>query len=131
MSSVALRYLKQMTVLRQKMARAEREIADIDRRLGAGNRPDRQVLSRLRKDLKDRSQVYVQTYITIVDQINNLEAGTKTHMFREILSMRYIDGLGMIQIADRLRYSLSYVNSCHSRALRVFADQYLKKKEGP
>lgn len=126
MSSAALTYLKQLKYLKSKSDRAEREVADIDRRLSK-SKDNAAALRRLQKDLRSWGKTYAETYNAIVNQINSLQAGSKTLLYREILSMRYIDGLTMIQIADRLGYSDSYTNSCHSRALRLFDDQFIKK----
>lgn len=124
MSSTSLIYLRQLRFLKSKADRATREVADIDRRL-KHNPENAAALRRLRKDLKHWEKTYAETYNAIVNQINSLEAGPKTLLYREVLSMHYIDGLTMLQIADRLGYSDSYANSCHSRALRLFADQFL------
>lgn len=126
MSSAALTYLRQLKYLKSKCDRADREVADIDRRLNR-NPENAAALRRLQKDLRSWGKTYAETYNAIVNQINSLQAGSKTLLYREILSMRYIDGLTMLQIADRLGYSDSYANSCHSRALRLFADQFIKK----
>lgn len=42
----------------------------------------------------------------------------------EILSKRYVQGKGMIQIAEEMHYSRGYVSVLHSKALRQFAEKY-------
>ena len=71
------------------------------------------------------SEDYINAYTTIIDQINSMDG---TVMDREILTMRYIDGLSFAQIADRLRVDKNYVYNGHYKAINMFYKKFLNSE---
>lgn len=61
---------------------------------------------------------YYETYTTIAKQIDSIEP----ELFRQILSLRYLEGLTLHQIADRLCYSYEYIRNRHGAALKKFSE---------
>lgn len=61
---------------------------------------------------------YYEAYTTIAKQIDSIEP----ELFRQILSLRYLEDMTLHQIADRLRYSYEYIRNRHGAALKKFAE---------
>lgn len=59
---------------------------------------------------------YYEAYTTIQKQIGELEP----ELYRQILTLRYLDGMSFPKIADRLGYSFEYVRNTHGHALKKF-----------
>lgn len=60
--------------------------------------------------------------IKIGKQIDGMENLT----YSRLLHLRYLTGLSLCKIADRLYYSYDYVRELHGHALQAFGDKYLK-----
>lgn len=76
-----------------------------------------------KKQLEVLSEYY-STYANIQSQI----ATISPEIYRQILTLRYLDGMKLERIADRLNYSDVYVRKLHGRALQAFAKQYLQEE---
>ena len=63
---------------------------------------------------------YYSTYANIQAQI----AAISPEIYRQILTLRYLDGMKLERIADLLGYSDVYVRKLHGRALQTFDRQY-------
>lgn len=60
---------------------------------------------------------YYETYGKIQRQIGEIEPD----LYRQILTLRYLDGLSFPKIADRLGYSYDYIRNSHGKALKTFS----------
>lgn len=130
----AKQYLSQVAFLRGAIRRVEAQIDEIrERAMSAGGirydkinvqtSPSNDALARYvasleRAEEKARELVanYHETYLTIQEQIG----AVRPELYRQILMMRYLDGLNLERIADRLGYSDVYVRKLHGRALQTF-----------
>ena len=63
---------------------------------------------------------YYSTYANIQAQI----AAISPEIYRQILTLRYLDGMKLERIADLLGYSDVYVRKLHGRSLQAFDRQY-------
>lgn len=63
---------------------------------------------------------YNYAYNQIRDRINALE----DPLHASVLSCRYLDEMQFCQIADKLGYSIRYMENVHGRALQAFARQF-------
>ena len=72
-----------------------------------------------KKQLEVLSEYY-STYANIQAQI----AAISPEVYRQILTLRYLDGMKLERIADLLGYSDVYVRKLHGRALQAFDRQY-------
>ena len=72
-----------------------------------------------KKQLEVLSEYY-STYANIQAQI----AAISPEIYRQILTLRYLDGMKLERIADLLGYSDVYVRKLHGRALQAFDRQY-------
>ena len=133
----AKRYLSQALFLRSMIRRCEEQIEEIRTRATSvgGIRYDKisvqtsphnameSFVIQLEKAEKKQLEVlseYYSTYANIQSQI----ATISPEIYRQILSLRYLDGMKLERIADRLNYSDVYVRKLHGRALQAFEKQY-------
>ena len=72
-----------------------------------------------KKQLEVLSEYY-STYANIQAQI----AAISPEIYRQILTLRYLDGMKLERIADLMGYSDVYVRKLHGRALQAFDRQY-------
>ena len=72
-----------------------------------------------KKQLEVLSEYY-STYANIQAQI----AAISPEVYRQILTLRYLDGMKLERIADLMGYSDVYVRKLHGRALQAFDRQY-------
>lgn len=70
--------------------------------------------------LKLRTQ-YHSTYLMIQEQISEMEPD----LFREMLTLRYLDGKPLWRVAKELNYSQTYIRNKHGQALQEFAKRFL------
>lgn len=129
----AKRYLSQALFLRSMIRRCEEQLEEIRSRATSvgGIRYDKIsvqsspqnamesfVIQLERAETKQRELLceYYSTYANIQAQIATVEP----EIYRQILSMRYLDGMKLERIADRLSYSDVYVRKLHGRALQAF-----------
>lgn len=133
----AKKYLSQALFLRSMIRRCEEQLEEIRSRATSvgGIRYDKIsvqsspqnamesfVIQLERAESKQRELLceYYSTYANIQAQIATVEP----EVYRQILSMRYLDGMKLERIADRLSYSDVYVRKLHGRALQTFDRQY-------
>ena len=140
MPLTAKQYLSQALFLRSAIRRTELQIEEIRTRASSagGIRYDKlnvqtsptndtmtNFIIQLEKAEKKSIELmgdYYSTYATIQTQINSVQPD----IYRQILSMRYLDGCKLERIADRLSYSDVYVRKLHGRALQAFSRQFLE-----
>ena len=133
----AKRYLSQALFLRSMIRRCEEQIEEIRTRATSvgGIRYDKisvqstpqnameQFVIQLEKAEKKQLEVlgeYYSTYANIQAQI----AAISPEIYRQILTLRYLDGMKLERIADLLGYSDVYVRKLHGRSLQAFDRQY-------
>ena len=133
----AKRYLSQALFLRSMIRRCEEQIEEIRTRAASvgGIRYDKisvqtsprnameSFVIQLEKAEKKQLEVlseYYSTYANIQAQI----AAISPEIYRQILTLRYLDGMKLERIADLLGYSDVYVRKLHGRALQAFDRQY-------
>ena len=137
----AKQYLSQALFLRSAIKRTELQIEEIRTRASSagGIRYDKLnvqtspandtmvnfviQLERAEKTSLQLMGEYYSTYATIQTQINSVQPD----IYRQILSMRYLDGYKLERIADRLNYSDVYVRKLHGRALQTFSRMFLQE----
>lgn len=139
----AKQYLNQALFLRSMIRRTELQIEEIRARAASagGIRYDKlnvqtsprndamanfvaQLERAERTSLKLMSDYY-STYATIQAQIN----AVAPEVYSQILALRYLDGMKLERIADRLNYSDAYVRKLHGRALQTFDRLFLGKED--
>lgn len=76
----------------------------------------------LKRKLKDLRDEYYDRYIIICHQIQEMRS---MGLYKDILTLRYMEGKPFRKIADELNYSFEYIVNCHGKALKEFAEQYL------
>ena len=133
----AKRYLSQALFLRSMIRRCEEQIEEIRTRATSvgGIRYDKisvqtsprnameSFVIQLEKAEKKQLEVlseYYSTYANIQAQI----AAISPEIYRQILTLRYLDGMKLERIADLMGYSDVYVRKLHGRALQAFDRQY-------
>lgn len=133
----AKRYLSQALFLRSMIRRCEEQIEEIRTRATSvgGIRYDKisvqtsprnameSFVIQLEKAEKKQLEVlgeYYSTYANIQAQI----AAISPEIYRQILTLRYLDGMKLERIADLLGYSDVYVRKLHGRSLQAFDRQY-------
>ena len=133
----AKRYLSQALFLRSMIRRCEEQIEEIRTRATSvgGIRYDKisvqtsprnameSFVIQLEKAEKKQLEVlgeYYSTYANIQAQI----AAISQEIYRQILTLRYLDGMKLERIADLMGYSDVYVRKLHGRALQAFDRQY-------
>lgn len=133
----AKRYLSQAIFLRSMIRRCEEQIEEIRTRATSvgGIRYDKisvqtsprnameSFVIQLEKAEKKQLEVlgeYYSTYANIQAQI----AAISPEIYRQILTLRYLDGMKLERIADLLGYSDVYVRKLHGRSLQAFDRQY-------
>ena len=133
----AKRYLSQAIFLRSMIRRVEEQIEEIRTRATSvgGIRYDKisvqtsprnameSFVIQLEKAEKKQLEVlseYYSTYANIQAQI----AAISPEVYRQILTLRYLDGMKLERIADLMGYSDVYVRKLHGRALQAFDRQY-------
>ena len=141
MPLTAKQYLSQALFLRSAIRRTELQIEEIRSRmqsagairydkLNVQTSPNNNAmvnfviqLERAEKKSLELMGDYYSTYASIQTQINAVQPD----IYRQILSMRYLDGCKLERIADRLSYSDVYVRKLHGRALQAFSRQFLEQ----
>lgn len=89
-------------------------------RIGAAQRDFKRQLHAIIDYCDRRQEVAASSCAAIADAINRLQDGTE----RQILTMRYIDGIAWDRIADATGYCVQQARRIHNRALtRVEAKQ--------
>ena len=133
----AKRYLSQALFLRSMIRRCEEQIEEIRTRATSvgGIRYDKisvqtsprnameSFVIQLEKAEKKQLEVlgeYYSTYANIQAQI----AAISPEIYRQILTLLYLDGMKLERIADLLGYSDVYVRKLHGRSLQAFDRQY-------
>lgn len=78
--------------------------------------------------LKDKAIAYYDLRKEVAEEINSLHC---IGIYKDILYMRYVEGLGLRSVAYELGYSYQYVRRSHGQALRIFAKEhgYEEKKQ--
>ena len=140
MPLTAKQYLSQALFLRSAIRRTELQIEEIRSRMQSAGairydklnvqtspQNDTMVnfmiqMEKAEKKSLDLMGDYYSTYASIQTQINAVQPD----IYRQILSMRYLDGYKLERIADRLSYSDVYVRKLHGRALQAFSRQFLE-----
>lgn len=135
-------YLSQALWLRGMIARQQEQIemlrtsAESVRpinydKLNVQSSPDPDALAnymiRLEEAEKTAAQLLVQyqeAYNVIQSQIAEVEGASG--LYREVLSLRWLDGVPLPRIAIRLNYAPQYIRSVHSNALQVFRKKFLE-----
>jgi len=129
----AKRYLSQALFLRSMIRRCEEQLEEIRSRaesvggisydkISVQSSPKNAMesfviqLERAENKQLELLSEYYSTYANIQAQIATVEP----EIYRQILSMRYLDGMKLERIADRLAYSDVYVRKLHGRALQAF-----------
>lgn len=129
----AKQYLNQAIFLRNMIRRTENQLEEIRARaegVGAIRYDKISVQSSPKNALEtfviqmekaERKQLeligeYYSTYATIQAQISSVEP----EIYRQVLSLRYLDGMRLDRISDMLDYSDSYIRHIHGRALQAF-----------
>lgn len=67
---------------------------------------------------------YQEAYNVIQSQIAEIEGSSG--LYREVLSLRWLDGVPLPRIAIRLNYAPQYIRTVHSNALRIFRKKFLE-----
>ena len=139
----AKEYLNQLRRLKLKQRRVDEEIQTLDAALSSAgairydklnvqsspeNRMEAGIvrLAELRQKLAELRDEYIELYINISHQVNNLHG---IGLYKDILFMRYFEGKPFRKIADEMHYDTKYIANCHGRALQIFYEQYLKEVE--
>ena len=127
-------YLMQAIVIRDMIKRTEDQIAEIRTKMeGVGStRYDKlnvqsspvdmmaSYMDKLTKVEKREQRLlvnYYETYEKIQRQIDELDRP----LYRQILSLRYLDGMSLFEISKTLHYTYEYVRNLHGYALLEFA----------
>lgn len=132
-------YLSQLRRLRSMAHRIDEEIKALDATMTSvkairydkvnvqsspTNQMEEEIVRKdeLKQKLKDLRDEYYDRYIIICHQIQNMHA---IGLYKDILTLRYVDGKGFRKIADELGYSFEYIANSHGKALKQFAEQWL------
>lgn len=67
---------------------------------------------------------YQDAYNVIRSQISEVEGGSG--LYREVLTLRWLDGVPLPRIAVRLNYAPQYIRQVHSNALKIFRRMFLE-----
>lgn len=136
----AKQYLNQVPFLRSAIRRVEAQIEELRERamsvggvrydkLNVQTSPSNDALANYaasleRAEQKARELVadYHETYLTIQEQIGMVQ----TELYRQVLVMRYLDGMNLERIADRLGYSDDWIRHVHGYALQEFSRMVLE-----
>lgn len=137
----AKQYLSQALFLRSMIRRTEEQLEEIRSRassagairydkLNVQTSPKNDVFANYVASLERAEETslrliseYYSTYATIQTQINAI----KPELFQQVLAMRYLDGMKLERIADRLSYSDVYIRKVHGQALFAFDKMFLKE----
>ena len=74
-------------------------------------------LQRAEQKMVELQVRYYETYAEIEERIEMIQ----NSLHRQILTMRYLQGMNLLKIADKLGYSHLYVKNMHGQALREFS----------
>lgn len=136
-------YLSQALWLRGMIARQQDQIAMLKisaetvrpinyDRLDVQTSPDPDALSNYMIKLEEAEKTaaklllqYQEAYNTIQSQIAEVTGGSG--LYREVLSLRWLDGVPLPRIAVRLNYTPTYIRAVHSNALKEFAELFLQE----
>lgn len=130
-------YLMQAIVLKQMIDRTEAKIFEIRSKMqGLGSMrydkvnvqssPEDKMASYIdrivefEKNEHELLKYYTLAYHRIQTQIDGMERP----IYRQILAYRYLDGLSITEIAEKMSYDRKYISDLHGYALREFGDQY-------
>ena len=63
---------------------------------------------------------YSEIYAVIERQIKEIQPD----VYRQVLAMRYLDGLKLVKIAEKTNYSIDHIKHIHGRALQAFERKF-------
>ena len=72
-------------------------------------------------ECKKQMEDYYKLAAEIRREINSLHC---KEIYKDILYMRYVDGMGLMSVADELGFVYEYVKRLHGQALRIFAQEH-------
>lgn len=121
------RCLRSYRILRREESRLRVRLADLERRIrlpalhrGKADRKSMEALAaRHRQDLLDLIEETLRRCREIEEIIGRTEGAgeDRTQLYRQILRLRYVDGLTFCEIADRLHYHERHIRRLHREAL--------------
>ena len=133
----AKKYLSRARFLKSQIKRTEERIEtlriqmqsvgairyDKDRVQSSAGDPMIEYIEKL-EDLQVREQELRIEYNYAYSQIRERIDGLEDPLFASVLSCRYLDEMQFWEIADKLGYSVRYMENVHGRALQAFAKMY-------
>lgn len=66
-------------------------------------------------------------YVVMYGRIERQILEVQPDVYRQVLAMRYLDGMTLGKIARKLNYSYEYIKHVHGRALQAFERKYSMK----
>lgn len=130
-------YLMQAIVLKQMIDRTEQKIFEIRNKMqGLGSMrydkvnvqssPEDKMASYIDKiiDVESKELVLLNAYYTTYTQIRSQIIGMDNVLYQQVLGYRYLDGLSLVETANRMNYSYDYIRELHGRALQEFGKIY-------
>jgi len=130
-------YLMQATVLKQMIDRTELKITEIRSKMqGLGairydklnvqSSPEDRMATYIDQiiDVERRELVLLNAYYTTYAQIRSQIDGMDNLLYQQVLGYRYLDGLSLVETANKMNYSYDYVRELHGRALQEFGKRY-------
>lgn len=130
-------YLMQAVVLKQMIDRTELKITEIRSKMqGLGSMrydklnvqssPEDRMATYIDQiiDVERRELVLLNAYYTTYAQIRSQIDGMNNLLYQQVLGYRYLDGLSLVETANKMNYSYDYVRELHGRALQEFGKRY-------
>ena len=79
-------------------------------------------LTELKSRLEDLQMHYIDLFTEIMYRLNNLDA---IQLKKDILYLRYVEGMPFWKIAQEMNYDQKYITNLHGIALKEFTEQWL------
>lgn len=132
-------YLMQLKHLRLAMQKVEEQISEIRNTMTqlSAIRYDKEHVQQTPDDIMLNCIVRIEAaeekYVNLLEQYNERYTimlqqieGMENELQKNILLLRYMYGLPLHIVADKLGYSFDWIRHVHQRALRTFQEKYLK-----
>ena len=72
-------------------------------------------------ELQAEARKYYRLRKEIIEEIEKLHCNNPA--YKEILYLRYVDGLRLTEVAREMNYAYDYIRRAHGKALWIFAEQ--------
>ena len=79
-------------------------------------------LANLKERLSNLQTTYLELYVEIMYRLNNLDS---IQLKKDILYLRYVEGMPFWKIAQEMNYDQKYITNLHGIALKEFTEQWL------